>query len=130
MYMSEELFQEYCALNIGKPWDNEDYKRWLKYKNIVENMCLHCLEEGYWIDEDKCPNCATKGHVSPWEVSQCPACNKEYRDKMDSLLDRIHGGPGSTKNKRYQEYLRLKKEFEPTQTVILKENNYLGPIGL
>lgn len=53
------------------------------------NMCMHCLEEGKWTDEDKCPKCAQEGHISPWQVSKCPACNKEYNDKMHKLIEDI-----------------------------------------
>lgn len=52
-------------------------------------LCMHCLEEGNWTDEDKCPRCARKGHVSPWEVSKCPACNQEFTDSMKELQDRV-----------------------------------------
>ena len=53
------------------------------------NICFHCLEEGEWEDEDKCPSCATVGHVSPWEVSKCPVCNAEYYAKMEELKKRM-----------------------------------------
>ena len=53
-----------------------------------ENMCLHCLEEGDWTNEDVCPKCQSEGHKSPWEVSRCPACNKIYQEKMDKLCGR------------------------------------------
>ena len=52
-------------------------------------MCMHCLEEGDWTDEDVCPTCKEKGHESPWAVSKCSACNKEYYDHMDKLMERI-----------------------------------------
>lgn len=48
---------------------------------------MHCLEEGDWTDEDKCPSCEAKGHVSPWAVSQCPACNAEYFAKVNKQID-------------------------------------------
>ncbi len=51
----------------------------------MEMMCLHCLEEGDWDDEDKCPKCAAAGHTSPWTVSGCEACNRNYFAKMDLL---------------------------------------------
>jgi len=31
----------------------------------LESICLHCLESGYWEDEDKCPKCEKEGHSSP-----------------------------------------------------------------
>lgn len=37
--------------NCGPDWCGCVAKR-------TENMCMHCLEEGYWEDEDKCPKCA------------------------------------------------------------------------
>lgn len=52
-------------------------------------MCMHCLEEGEWADEDKCPKCAADGHASPWRVGACPACNKSFFDKMDELNSTI-----------------------------------------
>ncbi len=54
------------------------------------NMCMHCLDEGDWEDEDACPKCRLEGHVSPWQVSQCPACNKQFFDSMKELKDRIN----------------------------------------
>lgn len=56
----------------------------------MENMCLHCLEEGNWTDEDKCPSCASKGHVSPWSVGSCQACYFEYKEKLKRLSFDIH----------------------------------------
>ncbi len=52
-------------------------------------LCMHCLEEGTWTDEDCCPKCREKGHVSPWSVSKCPACNQEFFDKIKEIKDRI-----------------------------------------
>ena len=52
-------------------------------------MCMHCLEEGDWADEDKCPKCAATGHTSPWEVSKCPACNDEFFATMAEITGRI-----------------------------------------
>lgn len=52
-------------------------------------LCMHCLEEGDWTDEDKCPRCAQRGHTSPWEVGSCPACNQEYLDKMAEIAGRV-----------------------------------------
>lgn len=52
-------------------------------------LCMHCLEDGEWEDEDKCPNCAEDGHESPWVVSKCGACNAEYYKKMDELCKKI-----------------------------------------
>lgn len=50
------------------------------------NMCMHCLKEGNWENEDICPKCeAAGGHVSPWQVSQCEACNQKFFDKMAEL---------------------------------------------
>lgn len=65
----------------------------LKYMEDImrNNMCMHCLEEGDWEDEDKCPACESTGHISPWQVSKCPACNKEYFDKMDKLVKKVTG---------------------------------------
>lgn len=51
------------------------------------NICMHCVEEGDWTDEDKCPKCASEGHISPWRVSQCPACNEEFHKKIDKIID-------------------------------------------
>lgn len=48
-------------------------------------LCMHCLEGGSWQDEDCCPKCKENGHVSPWQVSKCPACNQEFFDKMREL---------------------------------------------
>ncbi len=52
-------------------------------------LCMHCLEEGRWEDEDCCPKCREKGHVSPWRVSQCPGCNAEFHEKMGELRGRL-----------------------------------------
>lgn len=54
-----------------------------------ETLCCHCLESGYWEDEDKCPKCTKEGHTSPWRVSSCPVCNKEYHDKMNNLIKKM-----------------------------------------
>ncbi len=56
----------------------------------MNNQCMHCLQEGNWTDEDKCPQCASTGHTSPWEVSSCPACNKQFFDKMDEIMGRCN----------------------------------------
>lgn len=61
------------------------------HPRTLQNMCLHCLEEGDWTDEDKCPDCASKGHTSPWRAGSCAACNKDFYDKMDMLLQRVGG---------------------------------------
>lgn len=52
-------------------------------------LCMHCLEEGDWIDEDKCPACEKSGHSSPWKVGKCPACNEEFFAKLRELQERI-----------------------------------------
>lgn len=49
-------------------------------------LCMHCLEEGDWSDEDKCPQCERVGHESPWGVNKCGACKQEYDKKMCQLL--------------------------------------------
>lgn len=64
----------------------------------MNNMCLHCLDEGNWTDEDKCLTCEAKGHVSPWGVSKCPQCNKDYFTKMGEIREKM--------------YLRIGKENE------------------
>lgn len=74
-------------------------------------MCTHCLEEGDWPDdvEDMCPDCKQKGHVHPWRPSQCPACNKEFFDRMEELkrqIDARHFMNG------------LFKEFNPVHQVL------------
>ena len=51
----------------------------------MTNLCLHCLEEGDWTDEDKCPSCESKGHTSPWGVGLCKVCNEEFTTKMNDL---------------------------------------------
>ncbi len=56
---------------------------------MVDMLCMHCLKEGSWEDEDCCPKCREKGHVSPWQVSQCPACNKDFFDKIDEIKQQI-----------------------------------------
>ncbi len=53
------------------------------------NLCLHCLEEGDWYDDDCCPTCRVGGHESPWRVSSCRACNSQFFAKMAELSDRI-----------------------------------------
>jgi RecJ-like exonuclease len=53
----------------------------------MSNMCMHCLEEGTWEDEDKCPICDEKGHVSPWQ--NCEVCDKIYFDNINKILDQI-----------------------------------------
>lgn len=55
----------------------------------MPSMCMHCLEEGDWPDEDKCPKCEAAGHTSPWSVSGCAACNKEFFDKMAELKAKV-----------------------------------------
>jgi len=50
---------------------------------------MHCLEEGEWTDDDVCPPCKAKGHVSPWRVSQCPVCNQEFFDAINSIKAKI-----------------------------------------
>lgn len=50
---------------------------------------MHCLREGDWGDEDKCPSCADLGHTSPWRVSACPACNKEFFDAIARIKQKI-----------------------------------------
>ena len=55
-------------------------------------MCMHCLEEyklEELLDQDRCSKCDKKGCVSPWQVSKCPGCNKEYFNKMDELKMQI-----------------------------------------
>ena len=52
-------------------------------------ICMHCLREGDWVDEDKCPRCSDKGHTSPWEVGKCPVCNQEFIDSMAEISGRI-----------------------------------------
>lgn len=54
------------------------------------NQCYHCLEEGDWTDEDKCPKCESEGHTSPWRVSACPACNKSYYDGIAAIMAKIN----------------------------------------
>lgn len=54
-----------------------------------EMLCLHCLKEGDWTDEDKCPKCEQSGHVSPWAVSACPACNQIYNDNIEAIKKQI-----------------------------------------
>lgn len=68
----------------------------------MENLCAHCLESGDWEDEDKCPKCEASGHVSPWRVSACPACNKEFFDKMKEI-----GSKQSGSNKQMSEPVTL-----------------------
>lgn len=57
-----------------------------------EQLCLHCLNSGFWVDEDKCPSCAANGHTSPWQVSKCEQCNEDYYDSTykgkDSFANR------------------------------------------
>ena len=69
-------------------------------------MCFHCLEEGEWEDDDKCPSCATAGHVSPWEVSKCPVCNAEYYAKMEDLEKRIGMRPVCRQCKEKDELIK------------------------
>lgn len=59
---------------------------WMAVNNPM--LCMHCLKEGDWTDEDKCPRCERKGHVSPWAVSKCPACNEEFSKSMAELVGR------------------------------------------
>jgi hypothetical protein len=58
-------------------------------EGMIDNICMHCLQEGDWEDWDKCPDCAAKGHISPWQVSSCPACNANYFREMAELKARI-----------------------------------------
>ncbi len=51
----------------------------------MKNMCSHCLDEGYWSDEDKCPKCTKDGHMSPWGVNSCKQCDKECLWKLDQI---------------------------------------------
>jgi hypothetical protein len=88
---------------------------------MVENTCMHCLEEGDWADEDACPSCRAKGHVSPWAVSQCPACNKEYFDKMADLLERCNIRKKGVTVEEYNKALEIVKNYKICQGYSCKQ---------
>lgn len=65
------------------------YLMLMKEHGMLDQICMHCLNSGNWIDEDKCPDCDAKGHISPWIVSGCPACNQEFTDAMRAINIKI-----------------------------------------
>lgn len=54
-----------------------------------EDICSHCLELGYWEDEDKCPKCSREGHTSPWRVGSCKKCQEIYDKGWKDMLKKI-----------------------------------------
>lgn len=54
-----------------------------------ETLCLHCLNEGEWEDDDKCPTCAAAGHTSPWRVGSCEECSRQFFAKMAAISERV-----------------------------------------
>lgn len=58
-----------------------------------EQLCMHCLNSGFWADEDKCPSCAANGHTSPWGVGQCEVCNENYFDSIQKIHNKFEHHP-------------------------------------
>lgn len=89
-----------CSLNVKKEpkcWACLDRQGWYCMETgvwigctacVPANICMHCLESGYWRDEDKCPSCESLGHTSPWAVGGCEACNKDFFAHMKKISDK------------------------------------------
>lgn len=90
--------KEYVCNNCQdrKQWYSEDNGQVITCKYCYrQNLCLHCLENGYWKDEDKCPACAKKGHTSPWQVSECEQCQEDFFDIMQKNHNVFEHHPSS-----------------------------------
>lgn len=88
----------------------------------MDNMCMHCLEEGNWEDEDKCPKCKEAGHTSPWGVNQCLECNRQYERTIEKLKAKV--GFGQERRREIFEY-KLFSDFKFTA----EQFNELGKDG-
>lgn len=60
---------------------------------MIEDTCMHCLEESERTREwkgDACPSCVAKGHAVEWSVNGCEACNAEYYAEMGVVIANMH----------------------------------------